>query len=227
VLKRYLCLMVSMCAANAWAIDLTDLEQKWLHAAWPVIVYAKAVNLPVDIIVQPEAKPTDVPMALGYDDGRCKLVLSLRGNPQAEASLAGTTPAQQQILIETMAAHEMGHCWRYVQGKWLSRSSGFNEVHNNAESARSIDELHDALEGQRSEEGFADLVGLAWVQQFHPERYQQIYAWMQALRNDQALMGGDHDTLAWVQLASDGKRFGKSSTLFEQATMLWRQAGGA
>jgi len=111
-----------LCAAAqalpAAAADLTPLEQRWLGAALPVIEYSHSLNLPIDIVVQPQAGPNDVPMAMGFAGGRCKLVLSLRGNPDAERQLDGVPAAQQGELIEAMAAHEIGHCWRYAQGAW-------------------------------------------------------------------------------------------------------------
>ncbi|HTD05615.1 hypothetical protein, partial [Undibacterium sp.] len=172
MLKLYLCAITCLCGANAWAVDLTDLERKWLDAASPVIAYANAMQLPLDVIVQPETEPQDVPIALGHEAGRCKLVLSLRGNPGAEAILAGINPSQHSILIETMAAHELGHCWRYVQGKWNNLPAGFNSIHDNSGSTSTADEQRRSKEEARREEGFADLVGLAWAEHHHPENYQ-------------------------------------------------------
>ncbi|MES2070357.1 MAG: hypothetical protein V4488_08420 [Pseudomonadota bacterium] len=225
--KPYLCALACISGAPAWASDLTELEQKWLTAAWPVIVYAKAVHLPLDVIVQPDTKANDVPLALGYEAGRCKLVLSLRNNPQAEASLASAAPPQHRLLIETMAAHEIGHCWRYAQGTWHTLPSGFSEAGDKAAAAAkpgagklpSLASLRQA----RREEAFADLFGLAWVLRFHPEQYQQVHSWLQAQRSEPSLSGGSHNTLAWVQLARDGKRFEPAASLFEQAGALWRQ----
>ncbi|MES2104144.1 MAG: hypothetical protein V4634_09000 [Pseudomonadota bacterium] len=221
--KYFLCVLLCMGGTHAWAADLTGLEQKWLGAAWPVIVYAKAIKLPLDIIVQPDTKANDVPLALGYDAGRCKLVLSLRNNPQAEASLAGADAAQHRLLIETMVAHEIGHCWRYAQGEWHRLPSGFNEVRDKAVSAGQEKLPSLAVREARREEAFADLFGLAWVWHFHPEQYKQVQAWLQTQRSDAASANTSHNTLAWVQLARDGKRFEPAANLFEEAGALWRQ----
>jgi len=78
-----------LAGATAQAADLTALEARWLQAASPVLVYSQNLKLPIDVIVQPQARASDVPLAMGYAGGRCKLVLSLRGNPQAEAVFAG------------------------------------------------------------------------------------------------------------------------------------------
>jgi hypothetical protein len=91
-----------------------------------VLAYAKQeLKLPLDITVNPGA-PNDVPLALG-ENGRCKLVLSMRGNPNAEDILNNVPAAQRPLMIEAMVAHEIGHCWRYVQGEWHVVPSGFEE----------------------------------------------------------------------------------------------------
>ena len=69
--------------ATCLAGGLTDIETRWLRGAWPVISQARADRLPLDLVVQPQPTPEAVPLALGFVDGRCKLVLSLRENPAA------------------------------------------------------------------------------------------------------------------------------------------------
>lgn len=65
------------------AAELTPTEMKWLSGAWPVIAFARSEQLPLDIVVQPQASPGAAPLALAFVDGRCKLVLSMRGNVEA------------------------------------------------------------------------------------------------------------------------------------------------
>jgi hypothetical protein len=125
-----------------------------------VLAYAKqTLQLPLDITVQ--ARASDVPLALGYQDGRCKLVPRCAAIRIAKM-LAGVPAEQHGWMIETMVAHEIGHCWRYVQGAWHSLPAGF-------EQAASAPEL--ALQETRREEGYADLVALAWTAQRQPQRY--------------------------------------------------------
>ncbi|MEJ7806276.1 MAG: hypothetical protein WKG03_10205, partial [Telluria sp.] len=184
--------------ANAGA-QLTDIETRWLKAAAPVLAYSQRINLPIDIIVQPQARPTDVPLAMGFMDGRCKLVLSMRGNPDAEKVLEHVPEGERGVLMEAMAAHEVGHCWRYVKGAWHALPAGFTEAtgqHGAGDSATQAASA--ALRNNRREEGFADMVALAWIQRFHPERYQQVYAWLAAVRSDQPVAGAGHDTRVWV-----------------------------
>lgn len=152
-----------------------------MDAASPVIAYANAMQLPLDVIVQPESEPQDVSIALGHEAGRCNL--------GAEAILAGVNPSQHNILIEIMAAHELGHCWHYVQGKWNSLPAGFSEFHDYPGSTRTAEEQRRAKEEARREEGFADLVGLVWAEHHHAENYQQIYKSLQAHRSAQSLAG--------------------------------------
>ena len=107
--------------------QLTDLESRWLQAGQPVIAFAREQGLPIDIIVQPQDAPGAVPLALGYEGGRCKLVLSLRGNAHADSVLQGVPAARQGLMMEAMTAHEIGHCQRYAQGDWHALPRGFVE----------------------------------------------------------------------------------------------------
>jgi hypothetical protein len=214
-----------LCAAShaATAADLTTLETRWLSAAYPVLQYARGLALPIDIIVQPRARPNDVPMAMGFDGGRCKLVLSLRGNPGAEAQLAGVPQAAQGELIEAMAAHEIGHCWRYVQGVWHVLPGGFVEVDKETAADPAMLAASKAMRETRREEGYADLVALAWTRRSHPADYARVHDWLAQLRHEQPVARNGHDTRAWVALARDGARFGAAARPFEDALPLWRE----
>ena len=100
------------------ASDLTSTEMRWLRGAWPVIAFVRNEKLPLDIVVQPQANPGAAPLALAFVDGRCKLVLSMRGNAEAEATLERIAPELLDATLELMAAHELGHCRRYLDGAW-------------------------------------------------------------------------------------------------------------
>jgi hypothetical protein len=158
----------SQAASSANAADLTALEQRWIASAYPVLEYARSVQLPIDIVVQPQAGPNDVPLAMGFAEGRCKLVVSLRGNPDAEKQLAGVAPEAQGELIEAMAAHEIAHCWRYAQGAWHALPAGFVEVGEETAADPSLLAESKAMREMRREEGYADLVALAWTRRSHP-----------------------------------------------------------
>ena len=194
------------------ASALSPLETRWLKAAAPVVSYAREQGLPLDIVVQPQDAQGSVPLALGFEGGRCKLVLSMRGNAQAEAVLQGVPSARQGLMIATMAAHEIGHCQRYAQGDWHALPRGFVERGSARGDVREQRETH-------REEGYADLVALAWVHARHRDDYQEVLAWMRSVRQ----AGGSHDTQAWLALAAGSAVFDTAQTPFEQADRLWRQ----
>ncbi len=210
ILSATLFLFPAFASAGA---ALTDMEIRWLQAAAPVLAYSQRIKLPIDIIVQPVARPNDVPMAMGFADGRCKLVLSMRGNPDAEKVLDQVPQAERTVLMEAMAAHEVGHCWRYAQGIWHALPAAF-------EQAADAPAQQEVLQTRR-EEGFADLVALAWTRRQHPDNYQQVYAWLATLRSEQSVAGGSHDTRAWVRLARDGSVFKSAATPFDEADHTW------
>ncbi len=203
--------------------QLTDMETRWLKAAGPVLAYSQRIKLPIDIIVQPVARESDVPMAMGFVNGRCKLVLSMRGNPDAEKVLDGVPPAARPVLMEAMAAHEIGHCWRYAQGVWHALPTGFTEAAKEGAANPALHAESAALRNTRREEGFADLVALAWTKRHHPDSYAQVYAWLAGVRADQPVSGGGHDTRAWVRLAGDGSVFRQGATPFDDASEAWSQ----
>jgi hypothetical protein len=208
---------------GASAADLTEQETRWLSAASPVLSYSRQLKLPIDIIVQPEAKPGSVPLAMGFADGRCKLVVSLRGNPDAETILAGVAEGARGQLIEAMAAHEIGHCWRYSQGAWHALPAGFVEVGEQSAPDKSLLAAAKEMRENRREEGYADLVALAWTQHRHPADYERIYGWLESVRREQPVDGGGHDTRAWVRLARNGASFGTAATPFEDVAPLWQK----
>jgi hypothetical protein len=224
MIKRLLIPLLMLSCSPAFAAELTSMETRWLTAGLSVINYAKNdLKLPVDITVQPQAGAGDVPVALGYEGGRCKLVLSLRGNPQAEDILDAVPEPRRALMIEAMFAHEIGHCWRYAQGAWHAAPSGFAQGPGRAAAAPQRD--------TRREEGFADLVALAWTWQRHPDQYADVAAWMRGIRDGHQPMAagaspaghGSHSTMAWLQLAQTGAAFNSRLPLFEQAGSLWRQ----
>jgi hypothetical protein len=222
--KRILMGACCLIAAHASARpDLTDTEFKWLKAGAPVLAYAKEQRLPIDIVVQPQATAYHAPLAMGYVDGRCKLVLSMRGNAQAESTLVDAAPALVPVLIEAMVAHELGHCWRYVQGAWHTLPAGFTNAADDKTDDQELAEKRREMRDTRREEGLADLIGLAWTLKWHPDLYAQVHAWLEKTRADQPVPGSHHDTRAWVQLAKDRSVFPSAGTPFEQAWAVWQR----
>ncbi|HEY2559310.1 MAG TPA: hypothetical protein VGI48_06340 [Caldimonas sp.] len=204
----------------ARAAELTALETRWLEGIWPVIRFARETRLPLDVIVQPQDAPDAAPLALGFVDGRCKLVLSMRGNPEAEATLDRIAPELVDHALELMAAHELGHCRRYLDGTWFGGRAGFI----GAEPPELGDERRAAyrtMRAVRREEGYADLVGLGWTREHHPDDYQRLHAWLLDERGRDLVPGSQHDTLAWLRLAGDAEALAGAS-IFTAADRLWR-----
>lgn len=206
-------------AQPARAADLTPTETRWLQGAWPVVMYAEQAGMPLDIVVQPQPTPGAAPLAMAYIDGRCKLVLSMRGNPEAAATLQRTAPELLDAALELMAAHELGHCRRHLDGNWHGLPSGFVAPRPDGVSP----ELQGAfvrMKATRREEAYADLVGLAWIQATRPREYARMHAWLKAERARDLLPGSHHDTLAWLALAGDGVG-PAGGTMFSRALPLW------
>ena len=204
------------------AADLTPTESRWLRGAWPVVTFAKAAGMPLDIVVQPQPTPGAAPLALGFVDGRCKLVLSMRGNPEAQETLDRIEPELVDATLELMAAHELGHCRRYLDGTWFGLPAGFS-ASVPAGLGPELRSAYTTMQAVRREEGYADLVGLAWVQQHHRPKYARLHAWLVAERMKDRVPGSHHDTLAWLRTASDGSALQQPS-IFAAAALLWGPA---
>jgi len=219
-------LLAALPAAQAHAADLTAIEQRWLQAAWPVVVFAKAERLPLDIVVQPQPTPGASPMAMGYVGGRCKLVLSMRGNPGVATMMASIEAPMQDAALALMAAHELGHCQRHVEGAWHGLPA---QQRRQAMDAPAPGVAHppgtgsdNEDEATRREEAYGDLVGLAWIQQHRPQHYARLHAWLLAQRADDGQFAHSHDTGAWLRLATQGAVLAGPS-VFTAAARLWAQ----
>ena len=226
-----LCLAALVCfspLAAAGEAALTALEGQWIAAGMPVVRDARRQALPVDIVVQPGPQPDASPIALAIQDGRCKLVLSMRGNPGAEALMASLPPALFDAAAEAVFAHEIGHCRRYVQGAWNALPAGFAESGDDPADSARLAGLKREMRLTQREEGYADLVGLAWTRRAHPAQYAAILRWLEQARDD-GPSGRHHDTSAWLRLARDPSVFDTAGDVFEQAEAIWERglrAGG-
>lgn len=219
-----LCAALMLARSSCVAAELLDIETRWLKGAWPVIQFAKAQGLPLDIVVQPQDSPGAAPLALGFVDGRCKLVLSMRGNAQAHTTLERVAPELVGPTLELMAAHELGHCRRYLDGAWYDLPAGFSPAVPEGLSA----ELRAAyldMRASRREEAYGDLVALAWSAQRHHEHYARLHAWLVQERSADVVHGSPHDTMPWVGLAADPAQL-VNGLPFLAAMPLWRAGLG-
>ena len=221
---RFVLAALGLACSSAKSAALTASETEWLAAALPVLNYAAQQQLPVDVVVQPQDTPGAPPLATGFVEGRCKLVLSMRGNPRLHEALAGVARAHVPAVIEAMTAHEIGHCWRYVHGSWQRLPASFVEADGELPTdAERLERWRREMRMARREEGFADLVGLAWTLQQRPEQYAAVHAWFTAVRHDQPVPGSHHDTRAWIRLAGDTGALAGPGNLFERARVLWQR----
>ena len=205
--------------------DLTDTERRWLAGATPPVQWALKQGLPIDIVVLPQADAGAAPLAMGYEDGRCKLVFAMRGNPAAESTLAAIPAPLMQATLEAMTAHEVGHCQRHRSGAFASLPSGLADSPDVIETSQPTAELQamaHEMRITRREEAYADLVGLAWTHAHHPGQYAQVLAWFDAARSDETPRGF-HDTRHWLALAHDADAFADAASPVDQAATLWQR----
>jgi len=211
-----------VCSQALGSVELTTTERTWLEAALPVLRYAREQRMPLDIIVQPQPSPGKTPIGMAFIDGRCKLVLSMRGNPEAQATLDRMPPGLTGPVVEAIAAHELGHCSRHLRQAWGSLPEGLRAVPLGSHLKPDQVELLTDMWRTRREEAYADLVGLAWTLRHHPTRYVEVHNWHVRFRAEQAVKTGPHDTRVWVHLAGDTTRFSPAATIFEQVEDLWK-----
>ena len=220
-LAAFLAALLAACACRA---ELTGTEQRWLKGVWPVVAYAEASGMALDIVVQPQPTPGAAPLALGFVGGRCKLVFSMRGNPEAQETLDRIEPELLAATLELMAAHELGHCRRYLDGRWHGLPAGFVASVPDTIGPE-LKPAYEEMQSTRREEGYGDLVGLAWTERRHPQVYARLHAWLMAERSRDHIPGSHHDTLAWIRLASAGVGPAAAS-MFAAAAPMW-EAGFA
>ena len=217
--------LVTLLPTWAAAAELTKLEARWLRGVMPVLEYARQARMPLDVVVQPQATPGLPPLAMAFVDGRCKLVLSMRDNPSAQATLNRIDADLLDATLEMMAAHELGHCNRHAAGHWQQLPPGLPEdaahrVPAGLRPERHADYLR--MQATRREEAYADLAGLAWVRQRHASVFSRLRDWLVSERSRDLIPGSHHDTLAWLRLAADGHALQMQRSPFA-ADALWAQ----
>ena len=213
------CVALVLASGSCRGAELSDIELRWLRGSWPVVAYARASGMPLDVVVQPQPTPGAAPLALAFLEGRCKLVLSMRGNPEAEATLERIAPDLLGATLELMAAHELGHCRRYLDGAWYDVPAAFTPSVPDGLGPE-LRAAYADMTALRREEGYGDLVGLAWSLQRHPQQYAQLYAWLVAERTRDRVAGSPHDTLAWINLAEHGMGL-EGTSIFAGPAALW------
>ena len=214
---------IPMFSTTASAAGLTALEQRWISGMTPVLQHARTQGMPVDVVVQPQDAPEASPLALGFKDGRCKLVLSLRGNPEGEAATARLPAGLEDSALELMAAHELGHCRRYLEGAWFNLPAGFSAGQAPEGLSPDLQRAYLSMKSTRREEGYGDLVALSWAAQRHAGQYAALHAWLSSERSRDLLPGSHHDTMAWLKLARDPQALGSAPSMFDAALPVWQR----
>ena len=110
-----------------------------------------------------------------------------------------------------------------MQGAWHTLPAGFVDTGDDAAfDDQEFMRMYRDMRETRREEGYADLVGLAWTLERHPQQYAQVHAWFTRVRDDQPVPGAHHDTRAWLRLAADRAAFGADANPFERVWTMWR-----
>lgn len=213
------CLTPMLAVADA---RLTERETMWLSAGLPVLRYAARESLSIDVVVQPDDQPGASPVAMGIRNGRCTLVVSMRGNAEIDSLSSSVPPTLFAPVAQAIFAHEVAHCWRFTRGAWHSAPAEPVDAAG-SESATALQSAEREMRLTRREEGYADLVGLAWTLHAHPGQYEQVRAWLSAYRRDPAIPGDHHDTGLWIDLARDKSAFAPAANLFLQANGVWER----
>lgn len=219
-LASVLALSCAVFAATVHAGDVTPLEMRWLKGIWPVVTHAREIGLPLDLVVQPQDSPGAAPLALGFVGDRCKLVLSMRGNPEGERQINAIRPELLNATLELMAAHELGHCRRYLDGAWYGAPAGFVAAQAPSGLTPELQKAWLDMRMTRREEAYGDLVGLAWTQARHPELYRTLHAWLVSERSADLIPGSHHDTLDWLALVKESATL-EGQSIFNAATSVW------
>ena len=221
---RHRWLIVLACLAPTLSVagaSLTERETTWLAAGLPVLRYAARESLAIDVVVQPDDQPGVSPVAMGIRKGRCTLVVSMRGNAEIEPLSKSVPPTLFVPVAQAIFAHEVAHCWRFMRGgRHSAPPVPFDAA--GVEPTALARAAHE-MRLTRREEGYADLVGLAWTLQAHAGQYEQVRAWLAAYRRDPAIQGDHHDTGLWIDLARDKAAFAPAANVFLQANGVWER----
>jgi hypothetical protein len=216
-----LALVAAALSPTAQATELTALETRWLQGIAPVVGHARQVlAMPLDVVVQPQDTPGLAPLALGFVDGRCKLVLSMRGNAEAQRQIDSIPTELRAPALELMAAHELGHCRRYLAGAWHGMPAGFVAAKAPEGLSADLQQAWLDMRSTRREEAYGDLVGLGWTRERHPALYARLHAWLVDERSAELVPGSHHDTLDWLALARNPAALAGGS-MFEAADRVW------
>jgi hypothetical protein len=187
---------VALCAllcAGGSACAQAASEAQWVAAARQAVDFGRAQGLNIALLVESgNGLSGHTPIGVWNENGVCTLVVSARENPTADRLSAMIAPELQQLFLDGAAIHEVGHCYRRLNGQYTSRKplpivAWIAPVR--AWFTRRV----------LAEEVFADMTEVAWLARFHPQHYDAMLAEIQKVRT--AFREPKHDTLPWLEIA--------------------------
>lgn len=208
---RPACLALALLCANVPALASEGSEQQWIAAARHAVAFGKAHGL--DIVMEVEqgnGLSGHTPVGVWNENGRCTLVVSVRGNPTARRLEAMIDPPLLELFLQGAAMHEVGHCYR--------RLNGYPHNEKLLPVVAWIGPVRDwFMRRIRTEEAFADMTEIAWLARYHPERFDAMVEQIQRVRR--RFLEPKHDTLAWLEGARrDGAMDEDGNNIFTLAS---------
>lgn len=193
MIKRLAALAALLALAGpAQAADPAS-EAQWIAAASAAVAFGQQQGLPITLQVQAGSGLSGhTPIGLQSEAGRCMLVVSARDNPTADRVSAMVDPALLELFLAGAAIHEVGHCYRRLQGyphnekllpivAWVGPLKRW--------FARRV----------RTEEAYADMTEAAWLARTHPQQFEAVMN--EVLKVRVRFREPKHDTLAWIENA--------------------------
>ena len=190
-----------LCAALACAQGTPSVAQ-WISVFKEVHQHALFRDLNVSYAKAPAANMGFTPVGVMEREGLdCVVVVSDGENPKMTRMMAFLThPATTHTFMQTVAAHEFGHCLR-MRDRHLSNDMWARVAATAEGSAARL-----ALEKLLSiEEAYADAYAFVYLKDTQPQRYDDIFLTMQNLRHEPSFANPFYqvDPL-YVQLKSQG-----------------------
>ena len=191
--RRSAALFALLCASAGGARAQAASEAQWIAAAQQAVDFGRAQGLNIALLVESgNGLSGHTPIGVWNENGACTLVVSARDNPTADRLSAMIAPELRQLFIEGAAIHEVGHCYRRLNGQYTSRKAlpivaWIAPVQ--AWFTRRV----------LAEEVFADMTEVAWLARFHPQHYDAMLAQIHMVRS--AFREPRHDTLPWLEIA--------------------------
>ncbi len=191
--NKALAALLLACAAASALAGTPASEAQWVAAATAAVQLAQAGGMPITLEVQGGADlPGHTPVGVRSEGGRCTLVVSVRDNPTAERVSSMVEPALLELFLGGAAMHEVGHCYRRLNGhphneKLLPNVAWIGPLR--AWFAKRV----------RTEEAYADMMSAAWLARYHPQHFLPVMHEVRKVRT--RFLEPKHDTLAWIDNA--------------------------